>query len=94
MSTFSQDNLPESIPGQPPKFQPGRTSPLDRVAADAAAALRVKVQSAQEQRRAELLPAAIADAAPTFTRKPTPAPFTAETQVGTPPKPAAGGSAT
>ena len=49
----------------PPRFYPGTTSPLDDVARDAAS-LGVSIQSAQEQRRAELLPQQIlaGDAAP------------------------------
>lgn len=50
----------------PPRFYPGTTSPLDDVAREFAP--RITVELADEQRRAELLPAQIAagDAAPRY----------------------------
>jgi hypothetical protein len=59
-----------------------------------AAALNVRIQSAEEQTRATGIPADIAAgrAAPSFASKPTPAPFPARTDVPVPVKPQSGGS--
>ena len=87
---------PATVPGQPPRFTPGATSPLDQTARNFAP--RIPVQSAQEQRRAENLSAAIAagNAAPRFGDPMTPPPFTPTTAapVNANTGPKAGGSKT
>lgn len=72
----------------PPRFYPGTTSPLDDVARDAAS-LGVSIQSAQEQRRAELLPQQIlaGDAAPRYGDRPTPPPYPSTVSIATNPSP-------
>jgi hypothetical protein len=76
-SPYAQPPRPTPvIPMPPPQFRPGQTSPLEQNARNAAA-LRAKIELAQEQRRAEQIPAAITSgrAAPRFGDKPAPAPF-------------------
>jgi hypothetical protein len=93
-SPYAQPPRPTPvIPMPPPQFRPGQTSPLEQNARNAAA-LRAKIESAQEQRRAEQVPAAIAAgrAAPSFDRAPTRAPFDPAQTVPVPVKPQAGGS--
>ncbi len=85
---------PAVNPGQPPKFTPGTTSPLDRTARDFAS--RIAVQSAQEQRRAEALSDQIrsGEKAPRYGDAVTRPPFTPTTPVPVDPAPGekAGGS--
>jgi hypothetical protein len=96
-------SFPKSTPpvtpvnlGLPPRLVPGATSPLDQNARQFAP--RVAVQSAEEQRRAESLPGAIAagNAAPRFGDPVTPPPFprTTAAPVNANTGPKAGGSKT
>jgi hypothetical protein len=82
--------------GQPPRFVPGATSPLDQTARNFAP--RIPVQSAQEQRRAESLPGSIASggSAPRYGDVPARPPFPERVAVATNPAPGpkAGGSKT
>jgi hypothetical protein len=98
---FAAYNIPpRPVPDIPPaprpqRFVPGATSPLDRVKREHPT---VTVQSAEEQRRAESLPTAIAagNAAPRFGDPVTPPPFppTTAAPVNANTGPKAGGSKT
>jgi hypothetical protein len=96
---FAAYNIPPrpvpNIPVPPQAFRPGTTSPLDQTARDARS-LGVSIESAQEQRRAEQIPAGVAngDHAPRFGDRVAPSPFPARTAVPVDPNPApkAGGS--
>ena len=67
------------IPGQPPRFTPGLTSPLAGNAARQSEAHGVNVRPVEEQTRATGLPRQIdsGQAAPRFGDRPAPAPFPA-----------------
>ncbi len=77
-----------------PRFTPGISSPLDQTSRNFAS--RVSIQSAQEQRRSEQLPANITagNQAPRYGDRPTAPPFTTTTPVPVNPAPGekAGGS--
>jgi len=96
MAKFSKPTpqVTPANPGQPPRFVPGATSPLDHTARNFAP--RVAVQSAEEQRRAESLPAAIAagGSAPRYGDVPARPPFPERVSVPVNPAPGpkAGGS--
>jgi hypothetical protein len=98
---FAANYIPTQPTGgvpKPPKLTPGQTSPLDRIARDAQALRSYPgtkpwagppLQLAQEQRRAEQIPAGIArgDHAPRFGDRPARAPFPSATPYPVNPNP-------